>query len=201
MKCNKFSLVGFVSILVPILICTLGYFGALKHVAVSDAVVTTSMIFAFIVFPIISLVAGIVSFIMIKKSGEKGHLMSVVSVTVAVVILAFVWLASSSECGINARCKGRDAASKSSLNQIVILIESDLSAGSRLTYAGSCADPKVSKHIRVAEGLSASRVECNDSEDSFALQVKLRSGGYYCLDAARNNATSSAPIPGALKCN
>lgn len=68
------------------------------------------------------------------------------------------------------------------------------------SYIGICNDATSTLYTKEAEKVSGNKTECNDSNSSFAVQILLPNGNYFCVDINSSTSTNSIKT-GALTCD
>ena len=121
------------------------------------------------------------------KKRSRGFFIAIVG------ILASVVLASLN----TAREKGYDASVKANLNSIRAQAELYYDDSSN-SYLGLCQDSTIRSALGAAEQASFNKSVCVDTSSAFAVEVELRTGGYYCIDstgvAAENQRSSNLSV-------
>ena len=71
------------------------------------------------------------------------------------------------------------------------------------SYIGLCTSTQFKKLIASAEEISKNIVECNETKDAYAAQIKLSEPhqDFFCVDSTGNAMASSTLTNGALVCN
>ena len=141
----------------------------------------------------------------IKK--HKSTNIAVIVIVVVLMVVPIIGIMSSVVlASLNtARQKGADAAIKSTLSSFKMSAElySDSNKGS---YSGLCSDTNVLnllKSVPKNSGVTEDVADyvCNDSVKTYAAEIPLRLGGYWCVDSTGQSLQTENPLGAQTSCS
>ncbi len=128
------------------------------------------------------------------KTNTRGFTLIELLVVIAIIgILASVVLASLN----SARDKGANAAAKSSLNNMRAQAELIYDTANPDSYETVCEDAIIINGITAAANatgfpISAGNAVCADNATTWAAQVPLKGGTFYCVDSTGKSLDAAA---------
>jgi len=126
-----------------------------------------------------------------KMNYKKGFTLIELLVVIAIIgILSSVVLASLN----TARDKGANAAAKSNLNNMRAQAELFYDGTGNGKYTGICTEPTVASAIAAAAKATGDTAICGSTDAAWGAEVKLKGGGYYCVDSRGVASTTSATL-------